>query len=257
MQPKSFKPTRIVARLSVLTAVFSIACSVAQAAIVFDFTASDQGWTAAVESGSSLNEFTYSATAGLDNPKGAWFTDGVATDSIKTLTSPQMTIVANGSVTVSIVHRYNFEDGFDGGQLRYSLDGGASWTLVDRNKFSAEGYVPADAPPIDGLGSNQGWTGTSTAYLTAYITSTADLGNFNANDTLLIQFRAGWDFSDIAGAPNWEIRSVTVQNAVPEPATYAVVSGAALMAFAFWRRGRRAVGTATVPAAGTQAGERL
>jgi hypothetical protein len=253
MQPKPFKPTRIAARLSVLTAVFSIACSVAQAAIVFDFTASNQGWTAAVESGSSLNQFTYSATAGLDND-GAWFTDGVATDSIKTLTSPQMTIVADGPVTVNIVHRYNFEQGgFDGGQLRYEVNNGG-WTLVPGSSFTQHGYTGVD---IAGLGGEKGWSDQSSGYDTQYVTSTAQFGSFTAGNTIRIQFRAGWDFSDIADAPNWEIRSVTVQNAVPEPATYAVVSGAALMAFAFWRRGRRAVGTATVPAAATQAGERL
>jgi hypothetical protein len=255
MQPKSFKPTRIAARLSLLTAVFSIACSVAQAAIVFDFTDSNQGWTAAVESGSSSNPFNYSATAGLDND-GAWFTDGVATDSIKTLTSPQMTIVADGSVTVSIVHRYKFDDfNSDGGQLRYRVNHGV-WTLVEGGSFTTNPYLGI---PIDGLGGEDGWSGQSDNYGTQYITSTATFGNFNANDTLEIQFRAGWDNSANTGAgtPNWEIRSVTVANAVPEPATYAVVSGAALMTFAFWRRGRLAVGAATVPAAGTQAGERL
>jgi hypothetical protein len=248
MQPKSFKPTRIAARLSVLTAVFSIACSVAQAAIVFDFTASDQGWTAAVESGSANSPFTHS--------NGAWFTDGVATNSIKTLTSPQMTIVTNGPVTVSIVHRYSFDiNNFDGGQLRYRVNSGA-WTLVLDSDFTDNGYT---GPPVDGLGGDDGWSGQSLSYPSGYITSTATFGNFNANDTLEIQFRAGWDDTpnEGAGTPNWEIRSVTVANAVPEPATYAVVSGAALMAFAFWRRGRRAVGAATVPAAGTQAGERL
>lgn len=236
-------------------AAWSLASGIAQAAIVFDFTVSDQGWTAAVESGSPSNPFTYSATAGLGND-GAWFTDGVESSSIKTLTSPQMTVQANGSLTVDIVHRYKFDDfNSDGGQFRYRVNGGA-WTLVPDSDFTANGYT---GPPVDGLDGDNGWSGQSASYASQYITSTAQFGSFSAGDKVEIQFRAGWDnFANTgAGTPNWEFSSVTVQNVVPEPATYAVVSGAALMAFAFWRRGRRARGAAVITPAGTSASKEL
>ena len=220
---------------------------------VFNFASSSEGWTAAVESGSSVNPFTWSGTAGVGGG-GAWYTAGVGSTSIKTLTSPVMTVAGAGPIDVVIQHRYNFERGFeignpdawDGGNLRYRVNGG-TWTTVANDAFAAGGYNNAvtdngvDGLPID-LNANPptfdpGWWWASTGYSTPqYITSAATFGNFSAGDTVQIALRGGWDLDSATASPNWVIGSIQVDGVVPEPGATALATGLALAAFGWARR---------------------
>lgn len=208
-------------------------------AVWVDFGTSNQGWTAAVESGSSANPFLWSSSAGIGG-EGAWYTAGSAVSSIITLSSPQFTIASDGAVTLSIQHRYNFEEfsGFaiDGGQLRYRVNSG-SWTLVNASSFTANGY---HGSTISALGGAQGWSSTSAGYSTpSYVTSSASFGNFTAGDTLQIQFRAGWDNSIANSSPNWMLNELSVNNVVPEPATTGILAALSLVGFAMARQWRK------------------
>ncbi|MBI2929252.1 MAG: PEP-CTERM sorting domain-containing protein [Verrucomicrobia bacterium] len=222
--------------LAITLVLFGLAS--AHATIVYDFSGSNQSWTGAFESGSVINPFTWSSTAGVGGV-GAWYTDGVASTSIKTLTSPEMTLQANGSVTISVTHRFNFEEGgFDGGQLRYRVNGGG-WSLVPHSDFTSNGYLGGGVP-IDGLNSEPGWGDQSSGFLTpAYITSSATVAGFTAGQTLEIQLRGGWDVDGSPVGPDWVIGQVEATNVVPEPSSYAAVFATGLLGYGFWRRTRR------------------
>ena len=209
------------------------------ATVTYNFAVSNQGWTAAVESGSTSNPFTWGTPS--DDTVNAWYTDGVASSSIKTLTSPEMEVASDGSVTITIEHRYHFEvftlgGGqlfMDGGQVRYRINGG-SWTPVADGQFSQNGYTGW----VLSLFSS-GWSGTSSGYSTQlYVSSVATLSGLTAGDTLELQLRAGWDSSIVWTAPNWAIGEVSVSNVVPEPGETAGYCGLALLVWSVFRRRR-------------------
>jgi len=128
------------------------------------------------------------------------------------LDSPTLTVQNAGDVTLTFEHRYNFEDDWDGGTVYMSVDDGASWTNV--TVFTTNGYDKVlassgmDGPFPDLVAA---FTGQSTNYETSVqITSIANLGTFATNDTIVIQFRGGWDWYSSEPAPNWEIGTVKV-----------------------------------------------
>ena len=184
-----------------------------------DFGANDGGFTVSNAAITPANGFAYST--------GVWNLAGegnLGAPSSSALVSPPISVTATGLVTLSVDHRYSFEfDGtrWDGGQIQLSVNGGA-FAAVPNSAFTANGYAGV-------IAGNNALTGTlafndnSAGYATpAFITSTADLGSFNAGDTLNVRFLAAYDEFATASVPGWEITSVTV-NRVPEPA--AAVSG--------------------------------
>lgn len=222
--------------VSLLATLVFLACQPAHAAVVVfstDFNSNDGGFTAAVTSGSTSNPFTYSTSGGIGGVgDGAWINNGVAASSQKTLTSPAITVPANGDVTIQFSHRFRFEAAADGGQLQVSINGGA-FSTVTSGSFSLNGYNGTSI-----IGSS--WSGTSSGYTTpSYITSSATLvSGATAGDEIRFRFRAGWDSSVVAGSPNWVIDNISV-SAVPEPSHVAVAAGLALVAFAGFRRVRK------------------
>ena len=226
-------------------------------ATIIDFSASNQGWTAELESGpSSLGPFQWGTPS--DGGGNAWYTDGVPDSGefdvgvLQTLTSPQMTITTGGPLTVEVTHRFNFETvdigSGDGGQVRYRVNGVGPWLpaelqlLVPASAFTPPPLTPNgyNSTAIPGLNGGPGWNGQSAGFGTpVYITSTAHFGSFTVGDKIELRLRAGWNDLASPPGPDWVIGSVTVDNAVPEPATYAVVCGVGLLGFSAWRRTRR------------------
>ena len=216
---------------AVIGTVLAFGASIKPAqAVNFDFTTSNGSFTATTNGTSG---FTYTGGTG-------WSTPGQDSPQSNTLISPTLFVQSNGTVSISLTHRYNFEYGADGGQLKYSLNGGAFTT---QTAFTANGYDYI----IYAFGDNA-WTNTSAGYSTpTYITSTADLGIFNLGDQINIQFLGGWDDMNANSSPNWEINGLTVNNAELTPAAgvpfefhaapgiILVGLGGALMGFKKWR----------------------
>lgn len=108
--------------------------STVQAQVSFNFSVNDGGFTASVLTGSATGPWTYGATS--------WSTVGVTSVSSKVLTSPVLTVGANGTVTGSFTHRFSFESptsNFDGGQLQFSVNGG-SFNTVPQDQITGVTY---------------------------------------------------------------------------------------------------------------------
>ncbi|UCE65915.1 MAG: choice-of-anchor J domain-containing protein [Candidatus Zixiibacteriota bacterium] len=137
-------------------------------------------------------------------PSGAWSGDnlvGTLINGLYTmgpllseLTSPEVTI--GEQATLTFYHWYTTENGFDGGNVKISTDGGANWTLIT----PVDGYdgilSTSYQNPIGGqqafYGSNGFWQ-QETFDLSAY-----------AGESIKIKFDYGSDIS-IIGGDGWYI----------------------------------------------------
>ncbi|MBX3363121.1 MAG: hypothetical protein KF866_00015 [Phycisphaeraceae bacterium] len=195
----------------------------ASADVFFDFSASGHGFTSA-GSPSWVWGGAYPAPGGV-----AWSTPG-GISTANTLTSPVLTVTTAGFITGSFTHRYNFEDRFDSGVIKFQ-----------RNDEGIH-VIPASLMPMNPpTGSADRFTGTSPGWIDpGYITTTFTLGAavfgpalFEVGDRVIFQFNAGWDHVTTWDAPNWQIGSLRLSNVVPSP------GGAALLGLAGVLAGRR------------------
>jgi len=181
-----------------------------------DFNANDGGFTVTTPQAYD-GPWVYNAAT------GSWRQDGQQPDNghpnTSLLESPAIPITISGQVGLSFVHRYSFEPdqgttGWDGGQVRVSVNGGP-FTAIPGTAFSANGYNGT----VTGGNNSSALAGqpafvlttpgyTSGANTAGFITSVANLGNFNAGDTVRIQFMAASDTNTRGPiVPNWEIDS--------------------------------------------------
>ncbi|MDO9161009.1 MAG: hypothetical protein Q8N35_12705 [Methylococcaceae bacterium] len=239
--------------ISVLIASGSlILMAPAQAATTYfsaDFNSTDGGFTT-----STVNPFNgipkagwiYGAAAGASG-SGGWSTLGEQEDGGSPyehlLTSQIVTLSASGAVNLSFDHFYDFEQNWDGGVVNISVNGGA-FTQVSAASFTQNGYSGI-IQSIDDWGYAGDFNNLNvfTGTTTGFITSQANLGNFNAGDTLRIQFRGGWDWNGLGQnelGPNWAIDNVTLTAPVPLPSA-AWLFGSVLTGFIGYRRRKTAI----------------
>jgi hypothetical protein len=156
-----------------------------------------------------------------DPVRRAWYADGSDgfPGSEKALTSPRWTVTRSGNAQISFAHRYSFESGYDGGQLRVSVNG-APFRPVAGEVFTQNGYTDV----LFGFGpvyEQEAFSGDSTGYFDDQnLTCIADLGYFAAGDTLAVRFLGGWDAGVKGSSPNWLLDGLVVTEGNPgRPAT--------------------------------------
>ena len=94
------------------------------------------------------------------------FTSDATASDIKDdrLISPPLNLTA--ASTLSFWHKFAFEDGFDGGLLEVSVDGGA-WTEIAPAAFTSGGYNGViDSGFASPIAGRNAWTGTSSSFPT-------------------------------------------------------------------------------------------
>jgi autotransporter-associated beta strand protein len=162
-----------------------------------------------------IGDSILSSTAGfakLADNGDTWQTNGGNGAPVSsTLASPPIAVPAAGNVTLSFTHRYDFEEGWDGGAVLVSINGADPAVYLDGAAFSQEGYTGTTTANGSAAwsGGQSVFTATSTGYGTpALVTSVADLGFLNFGDTITLQFKGEWDQGTLGSAPNWEIGSV-------------------------------------------------
>ena len=140
------------------------------------------------------------------------------------LLSTPFTVPADQAVTLSFSHRYSFEgDGFDGGQVLVSVNGGDFKAVAPEN-FTANGYATIKIQGNGVLKGLNAFNGDSSGFAAGnFITSSALLGTFKTGDKLVVQFLGAWDDCSGAGTPSWAIRSVALSySSAPVAVTFDV-----------------------------------
>jgi len=234
-----------------LVAITAAAQAPAQA--VFNFAVNNGGLTPSQTFGATgEGAWTYGTAIASVGGTATWATPGQGTSSLFALTTTALDVLMNGQVTGSFTHRYNFEAGFDGGQIQYSVNGGA-FNTVPTSLITGQTY----GSPISGfsnpLGPAAAFTGTSPGYATpSYVTSNFTLGagtapayttgtaaTFAAGDMIQFRFLAGYDNSFFGASPDWQIATLNLNNiAVPEPGALALCALAAIGGWRFHLRRR-------------------
>jgi hypothetical protein len=206
-------------RLFVAASAFALASTNASAATIsLDLTASDGGFTAQ-NLGVGANTWSWSASG--------WQVGGLATASLQRLLTPVFT--ADGtSWGLVLTHSFNFEPGFDGGQVYVSVNGGA---------FSLLAGAPYNATLATGFGNPRAGQAAFSGFQSAFITATFS-GATTPGTTFQFAFDGAWDTTvNSFNEPDWRLTSLELRDfvaagaAVPEPSTWLLLgTGLALVA---------------------------
>jgi len=201
------------------------------------FQSNDGGFTVS-------NDFAQGPWTYAPESDGVWYAPGhrdCAGTEASRLNSPVVTVQRADPVYIVFKHRYSFqyyEEAFDGGQLRISVNRGP-YTPVPASRFLHNGYNGV----VRGnnlLTGQEAFTNTSRGHQSGYhITSVAQLGRFNPGDTISVQFMVAWDECTSGDYPDWEIADVWITHTVAEisvgAAGYLPVEGQVPVAYT-WQR---------------------
>ena len=234
-------------RFVVSTVVIGLASSTQGAVLLTsDFSSSDQGW-------SGNGSWAWSAV------NGRWETPGADVTLVTTLTSPIITATGAGYISGSMTHSFRLEEGYDGGRLEFSVNGGA-WNVIAQNLVTGRSYTGAVTlgdwnQQIDGAvftGISDHSPGPS---IHIYTLSNFQLGTggavdryqsggvpylFTAGDTVQFRLLSSWGDDYFEADANWAATEVSFSLApVPEP-EHAAAACCALVVFAmFWAKKRQ------------------
>src|SRR5262249_9109110 len=152
------------------------------------------------------------------------------------LTTPVYLVTDGFGAQFTFRHSFGFEQGFDGGVLEVSVNGGgfSDVSTSPANAYFSEGGYNGSISPTFGnpLGGPRAFTGVSGGY----ITSMVSFPGLPDGTTLQLRFRLGTDVS--GGGGGWLIDSVAMSGVSigeftgtavlsgPGPAVYAVNDGA-------------------------------
>lgn len=211
---RSTDATQTIATLALTAGLLGISQGAAAALLTFDFSSGDQGFTAAGATGAATPFFYDSAT-------GTWQVNGVAAVGTATLAAPVLTALGE-SVSLSFSHSYQFETGFDGGQLRVRLDDGPDQVVgVDIGTLTAGDYTRTISQNFGSpIAGELAWSAA------ASLVSSATLTGLTPGTSLAFTWLAAWDSSFKAVDPNWALHSVSVglgTASVPLPGTLALL----------------------------------
>jgi hypothetical protein len=160
------------------------------------------GWTTS-NSGVGVAFTTVSSSS--DSPPNSAFTPDVAAVGGATLTSPAIPITAPAAV-VTFRNNYNTEDGWDGGALEISINGGAFTDILTAGgRFIDGGYTGTLGTAAGNpLSARPAWSGNSAGY----ITTKAQLPASAAGQNVQLRWVFGADTNTIA--VGWWVDSIEV-----------------------------------------------
>ena len=150
-------------------------------------------------------------TPPADSLPNAAFVDDPGTISDKQLLSPNILAICDaGAVGVSFRNNFNLQDGFDGGVLEVSTDGGNTFQdILTFGSFVTGGYNGTISTCCGNpLAGRQAWTGNSGGF----IATTVSLPDCSA---FILRWRMGSD-SSVSGE-GWRIDTVAVTQPSPCP----------------------------------------
>jgi hypothetical protein len=148
-------------------------------------------------------------TPPADTLPNAAFVDDPATISDKQLLSPSITLICDaGRVQISFRNNFNFQDGFDGGVLEVSYDGGLFQDVLSVGGMFVLGGYNGTINSCCGnpLAGRQAWTGNSAGFIDTTVVSLP--GGCITLNHLVVRWRMGSD-SGVSGE-GWRIDNVNI-----------------------------------------------
>jgi hypothetical protein len=228
--------------------IFTCLAGCMSAGVMLDLTATDGALSA-------VGGWTYN---------GAWSVEGQHLGATATLSTPMLTVAADGTVAGSFTHRFSFENRGDGGQIQYRVGSGL-WNTIPQSLITGSVWTTYNAVLDLAAGSiirdQYAFTGESINYSSGYVTSAFTLGTgmspyqygsamaFVAGDQIQFQFLAAWDASSVWQNPNWQVTALSLENvstgsvvpAVSESGSFWVAAEMGTVVLLMYRRRRRCI----------------
>ncbi len=162
-------------------------------------------WVATVATGTPA-AWASSATSSDTAPNNAFATP-TDTVSDNRLESPPIAI-ASDAAQVTFRHRWNTEDGWDGGVLEISIGAGAfTDILVAGGSFAAGGYNQTLNSSPNALSARAAWSGS---FDSTYTTTTVNLPPAAAGQNIRLRWRLGCDDSVSPVGAVWRIDTISL-----------------------------------------------
>lgn len=166
--------------------------------------------------GSLPNGRTGSAIFGTDPVNGDCSTD--FENGVMRLESPVITMpdFSTGNYNLAFNHFVSTEPDYDGGNIKYSLDG-ATWTLLPASAFIENAYNSSLATTMEGndnpLAGEAAFTGSDEGSVSgSWGTSIVDLSVLGVNANATIQFRFEMGTDGCNGREGWYVDEFMIYN---------------------------------------------
>ncbi len=203
------------------------------------------GWASTVVSGSGVNWAT--STLNSDSGFNSVFGSPTSALSETRLDSPAFAVPNGGVNRISFRHRWNTENGYDGGVLEIAIGGGAFADIVAAGGSFVSGAYTSTISGNFGstIGGRQAWSGSSDA---AYTTTVVALPVAANGQNIRLRFRLASDNSTLASGTNvWRIDTLQRLTIAPLCATNGgIATTVAMSATGPIHRGQQSTVTATV-----------
>ena len=164
------------------------------------------GWSAVVASGAMAPWATNNSSP--DSAPNSVSASTVKTVSDNRLTSPFISIPSS-SQQLSFRHRWNLEDGFDGGIFEISINGGAFTEIIAAGGSFVSGAYNGTISSGFGspIGGSQAWTGNMNS---GYTTTLLNLPPTAAGQNAQFRWRLASDDGHSAGGAIWRVDTINL-----------------------------------------------
>ncbi|MBL0201671.1 MAG: M36 family metallopeptidase [Chitinophagaceae bacterium] len=162
-------------------------------------------WTTA---GSVGAPWTVSTTISNSAPNSFYVQNLAVAGDQRLATTASFAIPLNSYPELSFWHRWNTEDGWDGGVVEISTNGGTTWNDVGAANFTLNGYnAGLGAAPTNALSGRSAFTGLQATFINTKV----NLASYNGQ-TVMLRFRFGSDDNTTAPtAPEgWWVDDITL-----------------------------------------------
>ncbi|PYQ10587.1 MAG: hypothetical protein DMH00_10660 [Acidobacteria bacterium] len=171
------------------------------------------GWVATRPLGTSpaLWATSSAATNRVSPPNGA-ITAGSTSMADNRLDSPLFAVPSAASAQLTFNNNWSLEDGFDGGVLEISINGGPFTDIVGAGgSFVTGGYSGTISFEAGGsLAGRQAWTGSSIFGSNGFVSTKVNLPAAALGANIQLRWRAGFDASGNPSGSGWRIDDVVV-----------------------------------------------
>ncbi|MBL7703177.1 MAG: M36 family metallopeptidase, partial [Ferruginibacter sp.] len=158
--------------------------------------------------GSVGTPWTVSTTISNSAPNSFYVQNLAVAGDQRLATTASFALPLNSYPELSFWHRWNTEDGWDGGVVEISTNGGTTWNDVGSANFTLNGYnAGLGAAPTNALSGRLAFTGLQGTFINSKI----NLSSYNGQ-SIMIRFRFGSDDNTTAPtAPEgWWVDDITL-----------------------------------------------